>query len=178
MRRLYTLSLGLLLLAVPAIGQSDSKDSKALEALLAEVRLFRQDFETTALATRKIQILLLRLQAQQATVGRVERRLENIHTELSRLEDERAKLAADIKEHEAFIDHSENPLSDRRAAEQMLPQLKSRMESLENQVQAAQGRESDAQVQLRLEQAKLDNFDDELEHLQKTLERPPTMPRQ
>ena len=52
----------------------------------------------------------------------------------------------------------------------MLPQLKTRLESLENQEQQLQTREIDAEQQLRAEEVRLSDLRDQLERLDKALE--------
>jgi hypothetical protein len=74
MFRMSFLPLVFLVVSTPALGQTnskDSKDSQTLQALLMEVRQLRQDLEATALVTHKLQILLYRLQIQNATVARL-----------------------------------------------------------------------------------------------------------
>src|SRR5215470_16461379 len=157
----------LVLVSTPALGQTNSKDSQALQALLTEVRQLRQDFETTALVTHKMQVLLYRLQTQNTTVARLSRNVEDAHADVSQLEDERTKLAADIKQHEEFISNTANASGDRKALEDALPGLKEKLLSLDNQLQKTQEKESAAQEQLRSEQVKLDKLETDFDRLEK-----------
>ena len=116
MFRLSFLPLVLLLVSSPALGQTTSKDSQTLQALLTEVRQLRQDLEATALVTHKLQILLYRLQTQNTTVARLWRSVEEAHADVNQMEDERTKLAADIKQHEEFISNTANASGDRKAS--------------------------------------------------------------
>lgn len=115
MFRLSFLPLVLLLVSTPALGQTNSKDSQTLQALLTEVRQLRQDFEASTLVTQKMQVLLYRLQIQNTTVARLLRSVENVHMDVSQVEDERTKLAADVKQHEEFISNTANASGDRKA---------------------------------------------------------------
>jgi len=63
----------LLLISAPVFGQSTSTDSQTLQALLAEVRQLRHDLQTTTIAAQRAQILLYRLQGQEAAVARPRR---------------------------------------------------------------------------------------------------------
>jgi len=74
----------------------------------------RQDFETTTVATQRIQILLYRLQAQEAAVARASRRLDDADAELARIAADRARLVTDIKQHEDFVRQTENPPAERK----------------------------------------------------------------
>jgi chromosome segregation ATPase len=169
MIRTSTLILGLLVFTTPALGQTTSTDSQTLQALLAEVRQLRRDLQTTTIAAQRAQILLYRLQIQEAIVARVSRRLEDTREELARLETEQKKLGADIKRLEDFVSNTDNSPADRKQSEDILPQLKTRLESLENQEQLAQTKEAETQEQQRLEQVKLESLQNELERLEKTL---------
>src|SRR5262245_22594762 len=161
---MYRLSFLLIVLAVvctPAAGQTTSKDSETLQALLIEVRQLRQDFEATAVFAHKMQVLIYRLQTQNTSVSRLSRSVDDAHTEVNQLENERTRLAAEIKQHEDFVSSNLNASGDRKAIEDALPGLKEKLASLDDQLQQAQKEESTAQEQLQSERAKLDSFEAE-----------------
>jgi peptidoglycan hydrolase CwlO-like protein len=160
----------LVLVSTPALGQTNSKDSQTLQALLTEVRQLRQDFEATALVMHKMQVLLYHLQTQNTTVARLSRSVDDAHAEVNQVEDERDKLAADIKQHEEFISNTANASGDRKAVEDALPGLKEKLLSLDNQLQRAQEKESAADERLRSEQAKLDRYEADFERLENRFE--------
>ena len=78
----------------------------------------------------------------------------------------------DIKQHEDFVRQTENPPAERKNVEDVLPQLKARLEASQNQEQIAQAKQADYREQLRLEQAKLDDLQANLERLEKSLTQP------
>ena len=170
MFRMPFLPLILLVVSTPALGQTISKDSQTLGALLTEVRQLRQDFEATALVTHKLQILLYRLQTQDTTVARLSRRVDDAHAEVNQLKNERDKLAADIKQHEDFVSSNLNASGDRKAVEDALPGLKEKLASLDDQLQQAQIEESTAQDQLRSQQARLERLEADFDRLEKSFE--------
>src|SRR5216684_6457268 len=92
MHRSCLLILGLLLIAAPVLGQSASTDSQTLQALLAEVRQLRHDLQTTTLAAQRAQILLYRLQGQEAIVARASQRLDDARARLAEVQSNRTKL--------------------------------------------------------------------------------------
>src|SRR5262249_5148427 len=98
MHRLYFLLLVLPVVSAPATGQTTSKDSQTLQALLTEVRQLRQDFEATVVVAHKMQVLIYRLQTQNTTVTRLLRSVDEAHAEVNQLGTERTKLATDIKQ--------------------------------------------------------------------------------
>jgi chromosome segregation ATPase len=170
MKRSSLFVLGLLVSSTPCFGQTTPGDSQTLQALLSEVRLLRQDLRTTTVTAQRSQILIYRLQGQEASVGRASQRLDEAREKLARTQDERKHVAAEVKQIEDFVGNTENPLSQRKLFESRLAELKTRLESLESQEQQQQSREIDTEQQMRTEEVKLSDLRDQLDRLDKTLE--------
>ncbi len=168
---------GLLLFSMACFGQSTSNDSQTLQALLAEVRQLRQDLQATTIAAQRAQILLYRLQGQEGAVARASQRLDEAREMLAGTQSERRHLATEVKQHEDFVRNTENPLTQRKAFENRLPDDRTRLESFENMELQQQAREEEAEQQLRAEEAKLSDLREQLDRLDKALEnasrRPP-----
>jgi chromosome segregation ATPase len=163
------LVVGLLLISPAAFGQTSSPDSQTLQALLAEVRQLRQELRTTAVAAQRVQIFLYRLQIQQGVVERAQRRVDEARSTLSQTQTELKMMASTIKQIEDKISNAQNP-AERKRQEDLLPKFKSELESQQNSEQQSQIRESEAEQELRAEQAKLNALQDQLERLDKSLE--------
>jgi len=71
-----------MLVPAPVFGQSTSTDSQTLQALLAEVRKLRHDLQSTTIAAQRAQILLYRLQGQEAAVARASQKLDDSRARL------------------------------------------------------------------------------------------------
>ncbi len=170
MNRSSLFVLGLLLFSTACFGQTTPGDSQTLQALLSEVRQLRQDLQTTTIAAQRAQILIYRLQGQEAAVARASQRLDEAREKLARIQDERKHVAADVKRQEDFISNTENPPTQRKEVEGVLPRLKTRLESLENEEQQRQTREIEAEQQLRAEEVRLSDLRDQLDRLDKALE--------
>ena len=170
MNRSSLFVLGLLLSSTACFGQTTPTDSQTLQALLLEVRHLRQDLQTTTIASQRAQILIHRLQGEEAAVSRASQRLDEAREKLAKIQDERKHVATDVKQQEDFIRNTENPPAQRKEVEGMLPQVKTRLESLENEEQQRQAREIDAEQQLRAEEVRLSDLRDQLDRLDKTLE--------
>ena len=162
--------LGLLLFSTVCFGQTTAGDSQTLQALLSEVRQLRQDLQTTTIAGQRAQILIYRLQGQEAAVARASQRLDEAREKLARIQDERKHVAADVKQQEDFISNMENPPTQRKELEGVVARSKTRLESLESQEQQLQTREIDAEQQLRAEEVRLSDLRDQLDRLDKALE--------
>lgn len=169
-RPTFTL-LVLLVVSVPAFGQTNSTDSQTLQALLTEVRQLRQDFEATATITHKMQVLLYRLQTQNTAIARLSRSVDDAHADVNQLGRERDQLAAEIKQHQDFVSSNTNTSGDRKAVEDAIPGLKEKLASLDDQLQEAQERESTGQEQVHSAEAKLESLEAELDRLEKSFEK-------
>lgn len=170
MNRSSLLALGLLLFSAPCFAQLAPSDSQTLQALLSEVRQLRQDLQTTTVAVQRAQILLYRLQGQEASVARASQRLDGARERLVAIQDQREHVAADVKRQEDYVSNTENPPAQRKEIEDALPPQKTRLESLKNEEQQRQTQEIEAEQQLRAEEVRLSDLRDQLDRLDKTLE--------
>src|SRR5260221_10382461 len=135
MKRSSLLVLSLLVFSTACFGQTTSGDSRTLQALLLELRQLRQDLQTTTIAAQRAQILIYRLQGQEAAVARATQRLDEARDKLARIQDERKHVATDVKQHEDFISNTGNPPAERKEVEGVLPQFKTKLESVETEEQ-------------------------------------------
>jgi len=133
MNRSSLVVLGHLLFSAACFGQTTPGDSQTLQALLSEVRQLRQDLQTTTIAGQRAQILIYRLQGQEAAVAHASQRLDDARAKLAGTQSERKRLAAEVKQQEDFISNTENPPAQRKEVEAVLPQRKTRLEWLENE---------------------------------------------
>ena len=169
MHRSWFLVLGFLLISAPGLGQSTSSDSQGMQALVAEVRQLRMDLQTANTSALKAQILLYRLQAQEAAVARVSQYLNGARSKLAETQDRRRQLAAVLKRNEELIDNTEISPASRNEAQEVVSNLKPQLESLAAEEQERQRREMETEEQLRAEQAKLGGLEDRIERLEKDL---------
>jgi chromosome segregation ATPase len=170
MHRSCLLILSLLLISTPLFGQSASADSQTLQALLAEVRQLRHDLQTTTLAAQRAQILIFRVQAQESIVRRTQERVDDTRSKLAQTRSEQKNRAATIKQIEEKRSRTETPASELKYLEDSLTQIRARFDADANKEQEAQATLTDAEDQLRTEQAKLGGLQDQLDRLEKTLQ--------
>ena len=93
MNRQLLFVLSLLLFPTACLAQTTPNDSKTLQSLLLEVRQLRQDLQTTTIAGQRAQILIYRVQGQEAAVARASQRLDEFREKLARIQDERKHVA-------------------------------------------------------------------------------------
>jgi len=170
MRRAWFLLLALLAASTAAFAQSASTDSQTLQSLLAEVRQMRKDLQTTTVASHRVQILLYRLQSQQAAVARARQRVDEVHSKLAEVRLVVQHFTSEIERNEAALNDSQNP-ADRKEFETMLPRLKRELESQKAAEQDWETKEAEAVQNLRSEETKLTALEEQLARLDRDLEK-------
>jgi hypothetical protein len=145
MHRPWFLVLGFLVTSSAAFGQTSPTDSQTLQALLAELRQLRQELRTTTMAAQRVQILLYRLQIQEAAVARAQRRVDEARSALSQTQAEVKMMASAIKQTEDKVSNAQNPV-ERKRQEDLLAKFKAELESQQNSEQQSQTKESEAEL--------------------------------
>ena len=171
MRRFSLLAFVVLLFPSLSFCQAAPSDSQTLQALLSEVRQLRQELHSTTSAMLRTQILVYRVQSQEAVVARASQRLDDARSKLAEIQNAHKRVAAGIRQYEENLSRTENPVES-KPLEDALAQLKARLEELTTGEGDAQAKESDSELQLRVEQAKLTDLQDRLDRLDKSLESP------
>jgi chromosome segregation ATPase len=105
------------------------------------------------------------LQGQEVIVARASRSLDDARARLAETQSSRARLTSEIKQHEDFVSHTENPPGERKRIEDFIPQLKAKLASRENEEQQRQTIQMEAEDQLRVERAKLSDLQDQLDRI-------------
>lgn len=164
MLRPAILALSLLLFSSPALGQTTPTDSQTLQELLAEIRQLRQDLQTSAIAARRAQILIYRLHVQEAASAHASQRVDEAKSSIEQQRARRKYQEFQIKQYEDMRDRAENA-AQRKQSEDAIDELKKQMEAWVPEEQEAQRRETELEQQSRIEQAKLDQLEGELDRL-------------
>jgi chromosome segregation ATPase len=170
MKRLSLLPLALLLVSTTAFAQKAPTDSDTMQALLSEVRQLRHDLQTITVAAQRAQILIYRVQAQESVVRRMQERVDEARSKLAQIRSEQKSRTASIRQIEEKRSRSETPAAEQKYLEDDLAQIKVRFDADANAEQETQATLTESEVQLRVEQAKLGELQDQLDRLEKTLE--------
>jgi chromosome segregation ATPase len=171
MRRTWFFVFCLLFLCASGLGQSTATESQGMQALVAEVRQLRKDLQTSNGYGLKAQILLYRLQVQEATVARVSQHLNDLRSQLAQLQKHRRELEAFLKQSES-LDNAEMSPEARKQLQSDLTANKSDLEWLPAEEQQKQAGEQEAEQQLRAEQTKLNDLEERVDRLEKALDNP------
>ncbi len=154
-------------IATVVSAQSATSDSQAVQGLVAEFRQLRQDLQVTAATIQRVQIIMYRLQVQSEAVNRATRRRDSARSECEQAAAQRKWATYQIGELESARRNQSTP--DQK--EQLLASLKSNLEMFASQEQQCRAEEIEAEGQLRAEQAKLSELQDQLDKLDRVLAR-------
>jgi chromosome segregation ATPase len=168
MRRWMLFAAALLILPAAAVCQSGSTDSQTLQALLAEMRQLRQELRTATIAAQRAQILIYRVQYQQAVVTRLTQRVDSNGSRLTQNQSEQKMMVTQIKRLEDLRETQNE--SGRKQTDEQLGQIKARVEQLVTEEQDILPRKIGLEEELRAEQTKLAQLHDELDRIDKALE--------
>lgn len=170
MKRLSLLPLVFLSISTIAFAQTNPTDPDTLKALLAEVRLLRHDLQTTTITAQRTRILIYRTQAQEAFLRHMQERVDDARSKLAETRSEQKSRTATIKQIEERQSRIETPASEQKYLDDTLVQIKAKLDADASKEQEIQVTLTDAEEQLRIEQAKLGGLQDQWDRLEKSLE--------
>ena len=148
--------------------ESPGPDSQMTAAMLAEVRQLRQDLQNAAATIQRAQIVMFRVQLQGALLGAARQKLEMASFSCSQAARQRQMMAAQIERIETDRRNTQNPM-EQKANDEALAQLRSESEALAKQEQDCQAPRAEADTEFHNEEAKMNDLQDQLERLDKTL---------
>ena len=155
-----------LALSLTAAAQTPAPNSPVLEALLTEIRGLRQDLQTTAATIQRVQILMFRVQTEAQFLSRATEHADQAHQMCANIQQQRTMVTQEIARLEA---NPPDNVPGRPSNAENLARMKSNLESTGVMEQQCRSREIDASAQLRDEQAKMNDLQDQLDKLDKTL---------
>jgi len=155
--------------SLPAAGQSASPDSRTLQAILDEIHTLRQDLQTTSRTVQRAEILLYRVRFQLDVVERVSQRLEFARLRVAEARNEQNHFVGEKKRAEDQLEQTQDPVK-RKDFEQEVAAVQSHLEQIKDNEPDAEAREAAISNDLRNEQAKLAELQDQLDRLDKKLE--------
>jgi hypothetical protein len=166
---LLLLVLGCSLMCPTPFCQSSPADSRTLQAILEEIRNLRQDLQNATVTTRRTEIFLYHMQTQETVVARAFQRVAEAQSKLGEVQSNRNKLLANIKQDEEVLGATQDSNA-RKELEDVIASYKAKLEASGNEEQEIRARESEFAEQLRLEQAKLNELQGQLDRLDKSLQ--------
>jgi peptidoglycan hydrolase CwlO-like protein len=168
LRYLLILVVSLLAENTPAIADVVSSDSQVAQTMITEIRDLRHDLWNTAAIIQRVQIAMYRAQAQTALLDKATQRLDQARMQCQQQKDQQNFLATQIRQAE---ERKQNPqhASDKTSAQEMTAQFKLLLEQLTGEMQHCQVEQTDAEAQFRAEEAKMNELQGQLDHLDQLL---------
>ncbi len=166
--RMLTITVAALLLSTGASAQTASADAQLTQTLISEVRQLRQDLQVTAAVIQRAQILMYRLQVETGMLARATQRLDEARRTCSSLQSQIRSYTLQIEQYEARQRMTQNP-AEQKNMEDMIARLKPMLAQWTNEEQQCQPRQIDAQTQVQAAQGRVDDFQSQLDKLDKLL---------
>jgi chromosome segregation ATPase len=155
--------------SVPALAQSNTSEVQALQSLVNEVHQLREELRTVTVASQRVQIVLYRLQAQEAAVLRASQQLSDARGRLAGVQERMTDISAEIKMLEDRQSRSDNP-AQHKEFDDALSTMRPRLEGFRKEEQQQEEAVSEAESQLHNQQRELDSLRGFLDQLDKVLE--------
>jgi chromosome segregation ATPase len=158
-----------LLIPVSAIAQTPNAERQTLQTLLVEVQQLRAAIERSTLLGTRTQIVMQRIQIQEARTARLSQEVDRVRREIAELERAKPEMAAQVRALEERLAPTTDP-NGRLAMEAEVKHTKLRLEQLGAQEQQTRAREADLANQLQTEQGRLTELHDRVNTMERALD--------
>jgi chromosome segregation ATPase len=149
-----------------------AQGEQTMQALLNEVRQLRIAIQQSNLSVYRAQVIVERSRSQQQRVDRLADRLRETRDRMANWKMGQADLQFELKMIEERINRTTDA-AERSHQEDNQERIKTRLAALAQENTRLQEQESQLAGQLNIEQARLAEFNDQLDALQRELETPP-----
>jgi len=147
--------------------ESNQSDSPTMAQLLQEVRALRLAIERSTVAGTRAQLLLGRLQMQEARMATLGRQVQEARSRLLNIQRDRENSMSEIKRLTDAVDRA-TP-DERRAIEERLEQMKRSIKDMQQQEQDVQSDYDGLTQALSTDEARWVDFNQRLEELERSL---------
>ena len=165
MKKIVLIGVAVAALAAVLTGQGTAPEDGSMKALVTEMRALRADLNRVAGASIRAELLVGRLQLQEARTVTLSRQLDDVQLELGKVTQERAREAERLKKLEDGT-HPDMPRAERvqleRLGRMQLKTYETREQQLRQQVASLSGVITD-------EQARWTDFNSRLDELERAL---------
>jgi len=166
--RVLTIMVTAMVLATGASAQTASADAQLTQTLISEIRQLRQDLQATAAVVQRAQILMYRLQVESGALARATQRLDDTRRTCSSLQSQIRSINLQIEQYETRQRATQNP-GEQKTIEDTIARLKPSLAQWTSDEQQCEPRQIDAQTQVQAAQARVDDFQSQLDKLDKLL---------
>lgn len=170
----FVICVAAALLSTGTAAAQSNADAQGLDGIRAEIRQLRQDLRTLVWTAQRAQILVARVQVQDSTVKRAQERVDDAKSKLATIQDAQRQLNYELKRDEQLLEQQDDSTSvadakRRKDLQDIIGRFKSELEQRAATEQETQSKLTEAEEQLRIQQAKLGGLQDDLDRLDKTL---------
>lgn len=174
MRQTFLLILLVAGIPVATLAQAPASDAQTMQALLTEIRELRRDLRASLARIQIVQILLSRLQTQQAVVTHASDRLNDARSKATDAQTHQKDVRTNLKRLEDALGSEQNPEQQKEIRDR-ITLAKSELEESAD-VESFQSAEAEADQQLRIEQEKLSALEAQLDELAGNLDKTDAKP--
>lgn len=162
-----------LAMALAFAGQNPAPqpDPLSSQAIVQELRLLRQAVEDVLASSVRVQLLMGRLQLQEARIQALVRQGAEIDSQLAGMEAERQSLAGQRRMLEKVPEQTTDP-TEREFAGQQLASLVERLKQIDSRHNSLLAEQAGIQQLVAAEQARWGDFNNRLEELERLLGAP------
>jgi chromosome segregation ATPase len=146
-------------------------DKQVLKALLEELRQLRLALQRSNSVSHRLQITVERLRLQQARVDSLTHSLENVRARMTDLKSARPQIEEQIKYAEELVVRGTEQ-NRRDEVEQHVKEMKARLASWSREENQLREREVALNLELQIEQNKLNELNAQLENMMRQLDAP------
>lgn len=151
---------------------AQGESEKTMKALLSEVRQLRLAIQQSNISLYRAQVTVERMRTEQQQVDRLTERLRVTRERVNDLKMDQSNIQGELNLLGARINRTTNAAELFNQEEQQ-ERLKARMAAMAQENTRMQDQETQLSQQLNIEQAKLADFNDQLDALQRELETQP-----
>ncbi len=160
--------MAFVLFVVPAAFAEGPNDAQIGQALLREIHALREELQGTAALIQRVQIAMYRLGVQSGIKDRASQALDQVRAECKGVEFQKQMHARQVEQAENRKRDARDP-AERAAAEQLLEQIEVNRAWMLTQDSRCPEAETQAESQLRLEQAKFQDLEQVLDRPDRAL---------
>lgn len=162
--------IGSLAVALALAGQNAAQrpDDPSSQAVVQELRLLREAVEQVLAASVRVQLLMGRLQLQEARIQALIRQGSEIDSQLAGMASERQALTNQRRMLEKIPEKSTDP-EEREFASQQVGELTERLKQIESRHASLLVEQANVQQLVHTEQTRWDDFNNRLEDLERLL---------
>ena len=148
------------------------ENEQTMQALLNEVRQLRLAIQKSNLSAYHAQVIIERMRSQRQQVDRLTDRLRETRDRMASMKMGQTEIQYELKKMEDHLSQ-QTDVGVIRDVEEQIDRFKNRLGAQAQEEARLRENESQLVAQLQIEQSRLSEFNDQLDALQRELEKPP-----